>query len=230
MQAESEIAELKRKKAFQKQQMRLQIEEANGSIRATSLCPRLMSLTLEDDKNSDIKSLLDQGVEELYKCFSQPKESSREVENKGESSKPSQKFQVFDYQNLQSGTQNRGTSKSPKRKNTEFIFPKRNALLQQGNDKPKTKHKFAKPSFKIEREIPSFTQAVPVQQPVHFVQTNLPKLKLSELNGDPLEWPEWSSLFTATIHSKPIDDNAKTSLLKTLVKGKTKAAIAGLGY
>ena len=45
-----------------------------------------------------------------------------------------------------------------------------------------------------------------------------------------MEWPEWSSLFAATIHNAPIDDNAKMSHLKTLVKGKAKAAIAGLGY
>ena len=54
-----------------------------------------MSLILEEDKNSDIKSWLEQGVEDLDKCFSQPKEPSREVENKGETSKPSQKFQTF---------------------------------------------------------------------------------------------------------------------------------------
>ena len=45
-----------------------------------------------------------------------------------------------------------------------------------------------------------------------------------------MEWPEWSSLFTATIHNAPIDDNEQMSHLKTLVKGKAKAAIAGLGY
>ena len=33
-----------------------------------------------------------------------------------------------------------------------------------------------------------------------------------------------------TIHNAPIDDVAKTSHLKTLVKGKAKAANAGLGY
>ena len=54
-----------------------------------------------------------------------------------------------------------------------------------------------KPSFKIEREIPSFLQAVLVQQPVHFVQANLPKLILSEFHGVPAKRPEWPSLFTA---------------------------------
>ena len=229
LQAESEIAELKRKKAFERQQMRLQIEEAEGSFRASSICPSLMSLTLEEDKNSDIKSWLDQGVEGLDKCFSQPKESSREVANKGESSKPSQ-FQTFDHKNLLSRTQGRGSGESPPRKNTGITFPKRNTLLQQGNEKPKPKNELAKPSFKKESEYPSFTPAVPVQQPVHFVQTSLSKLKLSDFHGDPLEWPEWSSLFTATIHNAPIDDNAKMSHLKTLVKGKAKAAIAFLGY
>ena len=84
LQAESEIAELKRKKAFERQQMRLQKEGAEGSIRASSICPSLMSLTLEEDKNSEIKSRLDQGIEDLDKCFSHSRESSREVGNKGE--------------------------------------------------------------------------------------------------------------------------------------------------
>ena len=65
---------------------------------------------------------------------------------------------------------------------------------------------------------------------MRFVQTSLPKLKLSEFREDILEWPEWSSLFTATIHNAPIDDKAKMSHLKTLGKGKSKAAFAGLGY
>ena len=62
------------------------------------------------------------------------------------------------------------------------------------------------------------------------MHVSIPKLKISEFNGDPLEWPEWSSLFTATIHNAPSDDNAKMGYLKTFVKGKAKAAIAGLRY
>ena len=67
--------------------------------------------------------------------------------------------------------------------------------------------------------------------PQWTVQTSsLPKLKMTEIAGGPLEWPEWSSLFIAVIHNASIDDNAKTGHLKTLVKGKAKAAIAGFGY
>ena len=45
-----------------------------------------------------------------------------------------------------------------------------------------------------------------------------------------MEWPEWSNLLTSTTRIAPIDDNAKMRHLKTLGKGKAKAAIAGLGY
>ena len=60
--------------------------------------------------------------------------------------------------------------------------------------------------------------------------SNMPKLKMTEFAGVPLEWPELFSLFNGVFHNAPIDDNAKMSHLKTLVKGKADAAIAGLGY
>ena len=233
LQAEAEIAEMESRKALEQHEMRLQIEEAEGSVRAVSVCPSLMSLTLEEDKNSDIRSWLERSDENLEKGFSQPKESSREVEIKYGSRRLPQRFPKHSPQRnqlLTSQPQSRGTSKSPPRKNAGITFPKTKPSLQQRNDEPKPKHEFANPTFKVENPFPSFTPAVPLQQPVHFVQTSLPKLKLSEFHGDPLEWPEWSSLFTATIHNAPIDDNAKMSHLKTLVNGKAKAAIAGLGY
>ena len=63
-----------------------------------------------------------------------------------------------------------------------------------------------------------------------YIRSSLPKLKLAEFSGDPLEWPEWSQLFQATVHAANIDDNVKMNHLKTLVTGKAKEAIAGLGY
>ena len=59
---------------------------------------------------------------------------------------------------------------------------------------------------------------------------SLPKLKLAEFSGDPLEWPEWSGLFLSTVHAANIDASLKMNLLKTLVTGKAKEVIAGLGY
>ena len=48
---------------------------------------------------------------------------------------------------------------------------------------------------------------------------SLPKLKLAEFSGDPLEWPEWSGLFISTVHAANIDTSLKMNHLKTLVTG-----------
>ena len=64
----------------------------------------------------------------------------------------------------------------------------------------------------------------------YFIRSSLPKLKLAEFSGDPLEWPEWSQLFQATVHAANIDNSVKMNHLKTMVTGKSKEAIAGLGH
>ena len=64
----------------------------------------------------------------------------------------------------------------------------------------------------------------------YFIRSSLPKLKLAEFSGDPLEWPEWSQLFQATVHAVDMDDSEKMNHLRTMVTGKAKEAIAGLGY
>ena len=59
---------------------------------------------------------------------------------------------------------------------------------------------------------------------------SLPKLKLAEFSGDPLEFPEWSGLFLSTVYAANIDTSLEMNHLKTLVTGKAKEVIAGLGY
>ena len=177
MKAESEIAELKSKTAFAKQQLWWQIEDAEGSICASSICPSLMSLTLEED---------------FDKCFSQSKESSREVENERESSKLSQKYKGFDHKNHSPRAQSRGTNKSVQRKKLEKLFRK---------------------------QTPCSSKAM---RKYIFVQTSLPKLKLSEFHGGPLEWSDWSSLFTATIHNAPTHDNAEMNIWKHSLKARPR--------
>ena len=60
--------------------------------------------------------------------------------------------------------------------------------------------------------------------------SGLPKLKLTEFSGDPLEWPEWSGLFDVVVHQKPISDTEKMQYLKTSLTGQAKAAILGMGF
>ena len=64
----------------------------------------------------------------------------------------------------------------------------------------------------------------------YYIRSSLPKLKLAEFSGDPLEWPEWSQLFQATVHAANMDDSVKMNHLKTMITGKAKEAIAGVGY
>ena len=64
----------------------------------------------------------------------------------------------------------------------------------------------------------------------YYIRSSLPNLMLAEFSGDPLEWPEWSQLFQATVHAANMDDSVKMNHLKTMVTGKAKEAIARLGY
>ena len=69
---------------------------------------------------------------------------------------------------------------------------------------------------------------VPNVRDDYYIRSSLPKLKLAELAGDPLEWPEWSQLFQATVHAANMDDSVKINHLKSMVTGTAKEA--GLGF
>ena len=61
--------------------------------------------------------------------------------------------------------------------------------------------------------------------------SGLPRLKLTEFSGDPLEWPELSGLFDVVVHQKPISDEEKMQYLKTSLTGQAaKAAISEMGF
>ena len=60
MQAETELADLQDQTSLKMQEMKLQIEEAEGSCNGSTVSPSLMSIKIDADKNSDIKSWLDQ--------------------------------------------------------------------------------------------------------------------------------------------------------------------------
>ena len=60
--------------------------------------------------------------------------------------------------------------------------------------------------------------------------SHLPKLKLSSFDGNPLEWPEWSNMFKATVHHRDTPDSETMSHLKTLLTGKAMSAKSGMDY
>ena len=56
------------------------------------------------------------------------------------------------------------------------------------------------------------------------------KLVLEKFDGDPVEWREWSEQLLATVDEPGISDSNKMKYLKTLLNGKAKAAIEGMGF
>ena len=60
MQAETELADLRDQSSLKMQEMKLQIEESEGSCNGSTVSPSLMPISIDADKNSDIKSWLDQ--------------------------------------------------------------------------------------------------------------------------------------------------------------------------
>ena len=60
LQAEIELADLRDQTSLKTQELKLQFEEAEGSCNGSTVSPSLMSLSIDADKNSDIKSWLDQ--------------------------------------------------------------------------------------------------------------------------------------------------------------------------
>ena len=64
----------------------------------------------------------------------------------------------------------------------------------------------------------------------HSSSSSLPKLKLNSFHENPLEWPEWSSMFMATVDNRTIPDSVKNKQFETLLIGKAKSAISGMEY
>ena len=57
----------------------------------------------------------------------------------------------------------------------------------------------------------------PTALPSVSVPMKLPKMVLDKFSGDPLEWPEWSGQFLATVDQAGVADSVKMKYLKTLV-------------
>jgi hypothetical protein len=73
-------------------------------------------------------------------------------------------------------------------------------------------------------------QHTEVPAPKSNFERSLPKIVLAQFSGDPLEWPEWAGMFKATVDSSRLTDSEKMNYLKTLLTGKAKQAVAGMGY
>ena len=58
----------------------------------------------------------------------------------------------------------------------------------------------------------------------------MPEWKLSQYNGDPLQWHQWFGQYESAIDAQSLTDDVKLTYLKTPVTGKAKTAIAEFAY
>ena len=65
---------------------------------------------------------------------------------------------------------------------------------------------------------------------MHSRKDHLPEWKLTQFDGNPLNWHEWFGQFLSTVDSAILSDDEKLTYLKTLVVGKAKSAIAEYSY
>ena len=65
---------------------------------------------------------------------------------------------------------------------------------------------------------------------LNYGSSSLPKLQLKKFDGDPLQWPDWSSMFKSIVHDADLSLNGKMQHLQNSVVGRAKSAIEGYGY
>ena len=89
--------------------------------------------------------------------------------------------------------------------------------------------KFAISNFSVSNPKHGFNQ-YGIYPVTSAVNRTLPKLKLKEYNGDPLDRKEWSGMFLPTVNRSTISDDKRMTHLKTLLTGPARRALDGMGY
>ena len=65
---------------------------------------------------------------------------------------------------------------------------------------------------------------------IHSRKSHLPEWKLTQFDGNLLNWHEWFGQFISTVNSAILSDDEMPTYLKTLVVGKAKSAISEYSY
>ena len=60
-----------------------------------------------------------------------------------------------------------------------------------------------------------------------FVKS-IPRLELARFSGDPLEWPQFISLFKCLVHDQPLTDTQRMTYFQRALTGNAKKAIGGM--
>ena len=65
---------------------------------------------------------------------------------------------------------------------------------------------------------------------VIYGSSSLPNLQLKKFDGDPLQWPDWLSMFKSILRDADLSVNGKIQHLQNSVVGRAKSTVEGYGY
>ena len=65
---------------------------------------------------------------------------------------------------------------------------------------------------------------------LNYGSSSLPKLQLKKFDGDPLQWPDWSSMIKSIVRDADLSLNGKIQHLQNCVVGRAKSTVEGYGY
>ena len=101
-----------------------------------------------------------------------------------------------------------GSQRATAQPDVKFATTKQSMALTEGQSwLPPTNEGIQSGAFQVPQLVNTQKQYLPSQGPNipsntrddYFIRSTMPKLKLAEFSGDPLEWPEWSQLYQATV-------------------------------
>ena len=98
----------------------------------------------------------------------------------------------------------------------------RSSVFPNRQRRQRTKHNSCNKAMERQSQT-TVSQATPkeIYQPIGDPR-GLPKHKLTEFSGQPLEWPEWAEFFNVIVHQKWLIDTGKMQYLKISFTGQVK--------
>ena len=98
---------------------------------------------------------------------------------------------------------------------------------------PKHQHLFTSPGLKVYQKQHKLIlhQVLSGHMLLNYGSSSLPKLQLKKFDGDPLQWPDWSSMFKSIVRDADLSLNGKIQQhLQNSVAGRAKSTVEGYGY
>ena len=108
-----------------------------------------------------------------------------------------------------------------------FMKPRPGVLFMvpKGLSKSKHQHLFTSPGLKVYQKQRKLIlhQVLSGNMLLNYGSSSLPKLQLKKFDGDPLQWPDWSSMIKSIVRDADLSLNGKIQHLQNSVVGRAKS-------